>query len=92
MITTEQQERLKKLLKKGYAAEVGVLLQQRGVKNLAGNDYDYRTISAVFCGNRENQEIESAIFDLYKSKQSVIDERNQLLEIKKPEAATSGSK
>lgn len=91
MITPAQQLELKKLLKKGYAAEVGEILLRKGVLNAAGNPFDYRTISAVLHGNRENAAIENAIFELYADKKAVIEERDRLLEIKKPEAATSGN-
>lgn len=90
MITEQQTEMLKKVLKKGYAAEVQIRLQEKGIKNKAGNEFDYRTISDVFNGRRENDDIETAIFDLFKEKKAVIDSRDELLKIEKPESGVSG--
>jgi len=90
MITPEQTKALKLLLGNNYCTEVKALLTKRMVVNRKGEPHTGAAISYVLTGDRQNPDIEKALFDVAASRKKEINERDELLGIKKPEAETSG--
>ena len=81
MITPEQVEAIKTLTKRGFGLRVSELLTQRKVTNSKGKSYDAATISLVMSGDRENLDIEDAIFEIIRQEKEKHVDRNSLLGI-----------
>ena len=81
MISLEQTMELRKVLGVQITASVLEKLQTRGITAKKGRPYSKNMISAVYRGERNNESIESAIFDLYDEKLKEFADRNKRLGI-----------
>lgn len=91
MISKTQKKKLKNILGRDYSKDVLKILDENGAVNRLGNPYNTGYIIWVFNGERNNHDVEEAIFKLYENKIIDLNQRKAILKNKKPEAATSGS-
>jgi len=95
MITIAQRKKLKKAFKNGYSKEVMLLLEAKKIVSKSGSPFSESYVRHVFNGRNSNDAIEEVLFELYQKRVYEVSNkriiRQQILENKKPEAATPGS-
>lgn len=75
MINKTQRKKLKRHLGASYAADVQEILQKDNKTTNRGTDYSINYIHRVFTGDRNNIDVEAAIYKLY-SKRKLQHEKN----------------
>ena len=91
MITKVQKNKLKKYLKNDYVDDVLSLLKEQKVVNRNGNPYHESMIRLVLNGDRANQKIKSALYQVYANRKHADEQLKAMLETKKPEVTASGN-
>ena len=90
MISKTARKKLKKVLGSSYSEDVALILKEKGIVNRLGNSHTTSYIIWVFNAERNNEDVENAIYELYSQKLKTIEKRESIL-TKKPEALTPGS-
>lgn len=85
MIHKEQRKKLKETLGYHYTDGVLKILKERGIRSRNGKPYGSSMIRNVFNGLNENEDIETAIIELFIRTQEdikeTVEERNRILGI-----------
>ena len=77
MISDEESEKLKELLKNDYTADVLQTLRIKNVTNSNGNEYSRGMVTNVLNGVREHKEIEEALFEVYEERKLAIEKEKE---------------
>jgi len=70
MITEKEQNELKEIIGAHYADAVSEILMNKGVMNKFGFPYSNSLIHKVFIGNKDNRDVERAIWELAANKKA----------------------
>lgn len=79
MITNLERKKIRKSLGANYSSDVLQILCQRGVVNQLGNAHNSEYIIKVFNGKRNNEDVESAIYELVKREKAAKRKRKEIL-------------
>jgi hypothetical protein len=95
MITQNERETLKSVLKNNYSQRVQEILTEAAIVNKKGEPYSDGYIRRVFMGDKSNFEIEKALWRVYEERLNEHSDFNaykqKLMQKNKAEAVTSAS-
>lgn len=93
MINKSSKQKLKRIIGNEYANDVLGILNAKGIVNRLGNPHNAHYVRAVFTGQKNNQDVEDAIYEYAKQQIKLAADRKEARETilnKKPVAATTG--